>query len=132
MESIIARALEYTLKYWLKSFSRDQFKLQGRVAQLSNLDINGDALHASIGLPLSLNVSTARVGKLEITIPAVSSIQTEPIVVQIDRLDVVLEEKFDEGNDLSSSSAHSSTSSVKASGYGFADKVRSGVHMILR
>jgi hypothetical protein len=37
MESIIARALEYTLKYWLKSFSRDQFKLQGRTAQLSNL-----------------------------------------------------------------------------------------------
>ena len=37
MESIIARALEYTLKYWLKSFSRDQFKLQGRTVQLSNL-----------------------------------------------------------------------------------------------
>ena len=40
MESIIARALEYTLKYWLKSFSRDQFKLQGRTAQLSNLGRN--------------------------------------------------------------------------------------------
>ena len=37
MESILARALEYTLKYWLKSFSRDQFKLQGRTVQLSNL-----------------------------------------------------------------------------------------------
>lgn len=37
MESIIARALEYTLKYWLKSFSRDQFKLNGRTAELSNL-----------------------------------------------------------------------------------------------
>lgn len=37
MEAIIARALEYTFKYWLKSFSRDQFKLQGRTAQLSNL-----------------------------------------------------------------------------------------------
>jgi hypothetical protein len=37
MESILARALEYTLKYWLKSFTRDQFKLQGRTVQLSNL-----------------------------------------------------------------------------------------------
>lgn len=37
MEAILARALEYTLKYWLKSFSRDQFKLQGRTVQLSNL-----------------------------------------------------------------------------------------------
>jgi len=37
MESILARALEYTLKYWLKSFSRDQFKLHGRTVQLSNL-----------------------------------------------------------------------------------------------
>ena len=37
MQSIIARALEYTLKYWLKSFSRDQFKLNGRTAELSNL-----------------------------------------------------------------------------------------------
>jgi hypothetical protein len=40
MESILARALEYTLKYWLKSFSRDQFKLQGRTVQLSNLGKN--------------------------------------------------------------------------------------------
>lgn len=101
MESILARALEYTLKYWLKSFSRDQFKLQGRTAQLSNLgywyiyissspsfylsnlpiqlnfdsillfcllDINGDALHASLGLPPALHVTTARVGKLEIIV----------------------------------------------------------------
>lgn len=43
MESILARALEYTLKYWLKSFTRDQFKLQGRTVQLSNL---GDFLVA--------------------------------------------------------------------------------------
>lgn len=40
MESILARALEYTLKYWLKSFTRDQFKLQGRTAQLSNLGLS--------------------------------------------------------------------------------------------
>ncbi|KAI9079900.1 hypothetical protein K1719_038146 [Acacia pycnantha] len=37
MESISARALETTLKYGLKSFSKDQFKLQGRTVQLSNL-----------------------------------------------------------------------------------------------
>lgn len=37
MESILGRALEYTLKYWLKSFSREQFKLQGRTVHLSNL-----------------------------------------------------------------------------------------------
>nr|GMC76574.1 UHRF1-binding protein 1-like [Ipomoea batatas] len=72
MESIIARALEYTLKYWLKSFSRDQFKLQGRTAQLSNLDLNGDALHASVGLPPALNVTTAKVGKLEIIVSTLS------------------------------------------------------------
>uniref|UniRef100_A0A0D9ZR39 Uncharacterized protein n=1 Tax=Oryza glumipatula TaxID=40148 RepID=A0A0D9ZR39_9ORYZ len=89
MESIIARALEYTLKYWLKSFSRDQFKLQGRTAQLSNLDINGDALHASLVLPPSLAVETARVGKLQITLPSVSNVQVEPIVVNIDKLDLI-------------------------------------------
>ncbi|KAJ6805270.1 uncharacterized protein M6B38_250000 [Iris pallida] len=127
MESIIARALEYTLKYWLKSFSRDQFKLQGRTAQLSNLDLNGDALHASIGLPPALNVTTARVGKLEITLPAVSYVQVEPIVVQIDRLDVVLEENSDTDIARSSSSAQSSTSSAKGSGYGFADKIADGM-----
>lgn len=31
-------------------------------------DINGDALHASLGLPPALAVDTARVGKLEITV----------------------------------------------------------------
>ncbi|KAH0453337.1 hypothetical protein IEQ34_017661 [Dendrobium chrysotoxum] len=150
MESIIARALEYTLKYWLKSFSRDQFKLQGRTAQLSNLDINGDALHASLGLPLALNVTTARVGKLEITVvvckhifylflaclevqlPAVSYVQTDPIVVQIDRLDLVLEEKSEEDNEWSSSSVQSSTSAAKGSGYGFADKIADGMTLEVR
>lgn len=127
MESIIARALEYTLKYWLKSFSRDQFKLQGRTAQLSNLDINGDVLHASLGLPPALNVATARVGKLEITLPSVSYVQVEPIVVQIDKLDLVLEENVDSENSRSSSSAQSSTSSSKGSGYGFADKIADGM-----
>ncbi|GER42402.1 UHRF1-binding protein 1-like [Striga asiatica] len=122
MESILARALEYTLKYWLKSFSRDQFKLQGRTAQLSNLDINGDALHASVGLPPALNVTTAKVGKLEIILPSVSNVQVEPIVVQIDRLDLVLEENDDVDASNNSSSTPSSVSTGKGSGYGFADK----------
>jgi len=126
MESIIARALEYTLKYWLKSFSRDQFKLQGRTAQLSNLDINGDALHASLGLPPALTVDTARVGKLQITLPSVSNVQVEPIVVNIDKLDLVLVEKDDSEN-LSPSSTASSPSSTKSSGYGYADKIADGM-----
>ncbi|KAA8526938.1 hypothetical protein F0562_008833 [Nyssa sinensis] len=127
MESILARALEYTLKYWLKSFSRDQFKLQGRTVQLSNLDINGDALHASLGLPPALNVSAAKVGKLVITLPSVSNVQVEPIVVQIDRLDLVLEENEDLDASRSTSSAQSSTSSGRGSGYGFADKIADGM-----
>ncbi|EES12901.1 hypothetical protein BDA96_06G246600 [Sorghum bicolor] len=128
MESIIARALEYTLKYWLKSFSRDQFKLQGRTAQLSNLDINGDALHASLGLPPALAVDTARVGKLQITLPSVSNVQIEPIEVNIDKLDLVLVEKDDSENLSSpSSTASSPSSATKSSGYGYADKIADGM-----
>ncbi|KAK6934387.1 Vacuolar protein sorting-associated protein 13-like, N-terminal domain [Dillenia turbinata] len=126
MESIIARAMEYTLKYWLKSFSRDQFKLYGLTAQLSNLDINGDALHSIMGLPPALNITAAKVGKLEIMLPSVSNVQWEPIVVQIDRLDLVLEEN----QGLSSQqnlSTQSSTSSAKGGGYGFADKIADGM-----
>ncbi|XP_027063939.2 uncharacterized protein [Coffea arabica] len=132
MESILARALEYTLKYWLKSFSRDQFKLQGRTVQLSNLDINGDALHASVGLPPALNVTTAKVGKLEIVLPSVSNVQIEPIVVQIDRLDLVLEENDDIDAPTSSSSAQTSASAAKGSGYGFADKIADGMTLEVR
>ncbi|XP_038690502.1 uncharacterized protein LOC119989202 [Tripterygium wilfordii] len=127
MESILARALEYTLKYWLKSFSRDQFKLQGRAAQLSNLDLNGDALHASMGLPPALDVTTAKVGKLEIILPYVSNVQIEPIVVQIDRLDLVLEENQDVDACRNASSTQPSSSSGKGSGYGFADKIADGM-----
>ncbi|KAG9159588.1 hypothetical protein Leryth_013568 [Lithospermum erythrorhizon] len=130
MESIIARALEYTLKYWLKSFSRDQFKLQGRTVQLSNLDINGDALHASIGLPPAINVTTAKVGKLEIILPFLSNVQVDPIVVQIDRLDLVLEENNDVDASMSSSSQKSDT--AKSSGYGFADKIADGMTLQVR
>ncbi|PIN19270.1 hypothetical protein CDL12_08044 [Handroanthus impetiginosus] len=132
MESILARALEYTLKYWLKSFTRDQFKLQGRTVQLSNLDINGDALHASLGLPPALNVTTAKVGKLEIILPSVSNVQVEPIVVQIDRLDLVLEENDDADACSNSSSASSSTSAGKGAGYGFADKIADGMTLQVR
>ncbi|XP_057528384.1 uncharacterized protein LOC130807247 [Amaranthus tricolor] len=123
MESILAKALEYTLKYWLKSFTRDQFKLQGRTAQLSNLDIDGDALHSSLGLPPAIHVTTAKVGKLEIVLPSVSNVQVEPIVVQIDRLDLVLEENAD----ADTSSAQSTSSSGRGSGYGFADKIADGM-----
>ncbi|KAH9803354.1 Chorein N domain-containing protein [Citrus sinensis] len=91
MESIIARALEYTFKYWLKSFSRDQFKLQGRTAQLSNL---------------------------------------EPIVLQVDRLDLVLEENPDKDACNYASSTPTPTGSSKGSGYGFADKVNT-VNLLL-
>ncbi|KZV56427.1 hypothetical protein F511_00424 [Dorcoceras hygrometricum] len=132
MESILARALEYTLKYWLKSFSRDQFKLQGRSVQLSNLDINGDALHASIGLPPALNVTTAKVGKLEIILPSVSNVQIEPIVVQIDRLDLVLEENDDDIDASRGSSSASPISAAKGSGYGFADKIADGMTLEVR
>ncbi|GLT72538.1 hypothetical protein SLA2020_444640 [Shorea laevis] len=132
MESILALALEYTLKYWLKSFSRDQFKLQGHTAQLSNLDINGDALHASMGLPPALNVATAKVGKLEIMLPYVSNVQTEPIIVQIDRLDVVLEENPDVDASRTTTSKQSSTGSTKGAGYGFADKIADGMTLQIR
>ncbi|XP_006452165.2 uncharacterized protein LOC18054562 [Citrus clementina] len=128
MESIIARALEYTFKYWLKSFSRDQFKLQGRTAQLSNLDINGDALHASMGLPPALHVTTAKLGKLEIILPSsVSNVQIEPIVLQVDRLDLVLEENPDKDACNYASSTLTPTGSSKGSGYGFADKIADGM-----
>ncbi|KAL3639929.1 hypothetical protein CASFOL_014897 [Castilleja foliolosa] len=132
MESILARALEYTLKYWLKSFSRDQFKLQGRTVQLSNLDMNGDALHASLGLPPAINVTTAKVGKLEIILPYVSNVQLEPIVVQVDRLDLVLEENDDIDASSNPSSSSSSVSTAKGSGYGFADKIADGMTLQVR
>ncbi|XP_061350519.1 uncharacterized protein LOC133295686 isoform X1 [Gastrolobium bilobum] len=127
MESILARALEYTLKYWLKSFTRDQFKLQGRTVQLSNLDLNGDALHSSVGLPPALNVTTAKVGKLEIMLPSVSNVQIEPIIVQIDRLDLVLEENSDFDTSENHTSSTPSSASAKGSGYGFADKIADGM-----
>lgn len=127
MESILARALEYTLKYWLKSFTRDQFRLQGRTVQLSNLVIDGDALHSSIGLPPALSVTTAKVGKLEIMLPSVSNVQIEPIVVQIDRLDLVLKENAQSDASRSMSSIQPSTGSGRGSGYGFADKIADGM-----
>ncbi|XP_004294340.1 PREDICTED: uncharacterized protein LOC101295784 isoform X1 [Fragaria vesca subsp. vesca] len=132
MESILARALEYTLKYWLKSFSRDQFKLQGRTVQLSNLDMDGDALHSSMGLPPALHVTTARVGKLVIVLPSVSNVQVEPIVVQIDKLDLVLEENAELDASSSPSSSPSSATSGKGSGYGFADKIADGMTIEIR
>ncbi|XP_058730517.1 uncharacterized protein LOC131602429 isoform X1 [Vicia villosa] len=132
MESILARALEYTLKYWLKSFTRDQFKLQGHTVQLSNLDINGDALHSSVGLPPALNVATAKVGKLEITIPSVSNVQIEPVIVQIDRLDLVFKENSDFKPSETPTSSTPSAASAKGSGYGFADKIADGMTIQIR
>ncbi|XWS24882.1 hypothetical protein CRYUN_Cryun27aG0023200 [Craigia yunnanensis] len=90
-------------------------------------NINGDALHDSMGLPPALNVTTAKVGKLEIILPYVSNVQIEPIVVQIDRPDLVLVENPDVDSPRSSSSMQSSTTSGKGNGYGFADKIADGM-----
>ncbi len=138
MESLLLRALESTLRYWLKTFSRDQFKLRGRSIHLHNLgkgklfppphhqkwkknrsrivlipppqvhfrqaiyfhfvcvcvllvseflhvlntiwgfwfyilwvvikDVDGAALHASLGLPPSLQVTEARANRLELKV----------------------------------------------------------------
>ncbi len=143
MESLLLRALESTLRYWLKTFSRDQFKLRGRSIHLHNLgkgklfsphhrkwkknrsrivlipppqvhfrqaiyfhfvcvcvcvlllseflhvlnaiwgfwfiyiiiilwvvvqDVDGAALHASVGLPPSLQVTEARANRLELKV----------------------------------------------------------------
>ncbi|XP_024976311.1 uncharacterized protein LOC112514213 [Cynara cardunculus var. scolymus] len=127
MESIMAKALETTLKYWFKSFTRDQFKLQGHTVHLANLDINGDVLHASLGLPHALTVSMAKLGKLEIVLPYLSNVQLEPIVLQIDKLDVVLEENDDLEARRSTRRAQSASSSTKGSGYGFAEKIADGM-----
>ncbi|CAI9261166.1 unnamed protein product [Lactuca saligna] len=128
----MARALESTLKYWLKSFSRDQFKLQGRTVQLSNIDISGDALHASLGLPPAITVSMAKSGKLEIVLPYLSNVQLEPIVVMIDKLDAVLEENDDLDARRSTSSAQASSSSSKGGSYGFAEKIADGMTLQIR
>ncbi|XP_027910056.1 uncharacterized protein LOC114169213 isoform X2 [Vigna unguiculata] len=132
MESIMAKALEYTLKYWLKSFSRDQFKLQGRTAQLSNLELDGEALHSSLGFPPMLSVTTAKVGKLEIMLPSVSNVQTEPIIFQVDRLNLALEENSDFQPSENPTSNTTSSSSSKGSGYGFSDKIADGMTIQIR
>uniref|UniRef100_M4F3V3 Uncharacterized protein n=1 Tax=Brassica campestris TaxID=3711 RepID=M4F3V3_BRACM len=50
--------------------------------------------------------------------------QSEPVVVQIDKLDLVLEENPDADVTKGPSSAQSPTASGKSNGYGFADKAR--------
>ncbi|GBG85324.1 hypothetical protein CBR_g39891 [Chara braunii] len=130
MESLLAKAVESKLKAWLKSFSRDQFRLlQGRTMLLSNLDLNGKTLHACLGLPPSLRVTQARVGKLEIQLPSVSNVKSDPVVVSINRLDIVLCETLTEAGDSDStgSDASSGSSSNRNSTYGFSDKVADGV-----
>ncbi|KAL3576783.1 hypothetical protein D5086_022066, partial [Populus alba] len=89
--------------------------------------LNGDALHASMGLPPALNVTKAKVGKFEIILPYVSNVQVEPIVIQIDKLDLVLEENSESDASSGPNSVHSSSSSSKGSGYGFADKIADGM-----
>lgn len=127
MESLLARALESKLKYWLKSFTREQFKLQGRTVQLCNLDINGEVLHASIGLPPTLLVAQARVGRLELKVPSLSNVQIEPLVVEIDKLDLVLVEKSGFESAAPSDGMQGTSAATKSTSYGFADKIADGM-----
>lgn len=87
-------------------------------------------------------------------VPSVSNVQYEPILVQIDRFDLVLEENVDPDNAKSPTrwacliqhqaseralfpswvlmffwSASTSTGTTKGSGYGFADKVKKYRHL---
>ncbi|GKE76141.1 UHRF1-binding protein 1-like protein, partial [Tanacetum coccineum] len=85
--------------------------------------ISGEALHASLGLPTALIVTMAKSGKLEIVLPYLSNVQVEPIIVHMDKLDVVLEETDDLNARRSMSSAQAALSSSKGGSYGFAEKV---------
>ncbi|KAL2636205.1 hypothetical protein R1flu_007684 [Riccia fluitans] len=131
MEAILARGLEPKLKYWLRSFSRDQLRLQGRSVHLYNLDLNGDVLHATIGLPPTLRVAQARVGKFELKLPSFSNFSnvSEPVVVEIDKLDLVLVETA--GNEqvasVSGNQSSSTPSKSASTGYGFSDKIADGM-----
>ncbi|KAI7737696.1 hypothetical protein M8C21_011868, partial [Ambrosia artemisiifolia] len=71
----------------------------------------------------------AKSGKLEIALPYLSNVQIMPIVVQIDKLDLVLEEndEVDSRRSKSSAKAPSSPSKSKGSGYGFAEKIADGM-----
>ncbi|KAM0845720.1 hypothetical protein ACQ4PT_056188 [Festuca glaucescens] len=127
MESVIAWALADKLGYWIKSFSREKLRLRGRTAQLSNAEIDGDALHAALGLPPALAIATARIQELVITLPSILNMQVEPTVVNIDRLDIILEEKDEMENHSSPNSNVTSPSSTKDSGHGYADKMADGM-----
>ncbi|CAN7047227.1 unnamed protein product [Brassica oleracea var. botrytis] len=63
-------------------------------------------------------------------LPYVSNVQTEPVVVQIDKLDLVLEENPDDDVTKGPSSAQSPTASGKSNGYGFADRVSYIFHYV--
>ncbi|CAI5510831.1 unnamed protein product [Closterium sp. Naga37s-1] len=141
METLLAKALESKLKYYLRSYTRDQFRLQGRTVELSNLgkprrlaaarrgalgeqgDLNGDVLHSIIGLPSTLRVAKAHVAKLEIKLPALSLVNKEPTVVAISTLDLVLRETAPHEAPLSSPGALA----TKSTSYGFADKIADGM-----
>ncbi|KAH0880104.1 hypothetical protein HID58_067498 [Brassica napus] len=59
-----------------------------------------------------------------------SNVQTEPVVVQIDKLDLVLEENPDADVTKGPSSAQSPTASGKSNGYGFADNMSYIFHYV--
>ncbi|XP_024396760.1 uncharacterized protein [Physcomitrium patens] len=137
MESLLLRGLESTLRYWLRTFSREQFRLRGRSIQLYDLDVDGDALHASLGLPPTLQITEARIRNLELRIASITNVHREPIVAEIDELELTISEKL--YSDLGYiPGGLPSSSSGDAYGYGYSDKLADGmtlrigrVHMLL-
>jgi hypothetical protein len=126
MESLLLRGLESTLRYWLKTFNREQFRLLGRSFQLYDLDVDGDAIHASLGLPPTLRVTEARIRNLELRVASITNVHREPIVVDIDVLDLVISEKL--YSDLGYiPGTLPSDSSADGNGYGYSDKLADGM-----
>ncbi|CAI5502452.1 unnamed protein product [Closterium sp. Naga37s-1] len=107
METLLAKALESKLKYYLRSYTRDQFRLQGRTVELSNLGkprrpaaarsctsqrrIGRAVSSTSLASPLLTSAPCARVC-VERQLPALSLVNKEPTVVAISTLDLVLRE----------------------------------------
>eukprot|EP00850_Spirogloea_muscicola_P005400 SM000024S07862 [mRNA] locus=s24:978272:985570:+ [translate_table: standard] len=157
MESLLAAALDSKLRYYLKTYSRDQFRLNGRTVQLSNLayklqctfviiihharsnvaqqlktlicmpstELNGFVLHAILGLPSTVHVAQAKVEKLEIKLPTFSNISSEPTVVSISTLDLVISETL--STDFDAAVASEASAASKSTSYGFADKIADGM-----
>jgi len=94
MESLVTKVLSKYFRTFIKGFKNEQFNmsLMKGTASLSDLDLNELYIQEILMVPPNLEVKVVKCNALTVSLPNLTRLNQDPMVLSLDRIDIELEE----------------------------------------